>query len=418
MPQATVIQVSATSHDPAATPPVFNTIAGALASITDNGPSNRYRIEVLSGTYNEHDLVLKDCVDIFRAPSAETHPVIWHDFPANAPSDIFKTFILNGVLEDHFPIRCKLKGLHIRGKNLNYPLHGDHNSHPGIQIEVEDCILFNGDDATTAEISNYGAGFGVYGGQRYVFNRCTFYGRYDPGETNLSLQQGSGWIVHNRAAQTEPCSVEFNDCFSAKGWYGGRIVDYGSGQKDTVSIRGGALWGEFANLLCFANTGVTVPSITVMGNAPVRIVRTHQNVGGGTILRNISPIVITGFSSLYQADGAIERGDLISVGVFQKIAKKAETGVRYKYKLGVALHAAANGEPIAVQEFGVAAVKFDPAITAAQVEVSNSASTPGMIRAAIAGDGIIGTTAATTAFAASVTDGLALMHLQYAGTKN
>ena len=415
-----VIYVSVDTSNLAVYPPIYDSLSAAMDSITDNSKRNPYRVEMLSGVHDAREILLKDYVDIVRSPLASSEVFIEHDFDKTESykvRDIFKTCLAPYDATDNFPIRCKLKGLHVRGKNLNYALHGDFNESPLLDIQADDCIFFNGDPLSDALTADYGIGLGVYGRQKYIFNSCNFYGRYDHLQVDPIYQQGSGWVVHNRADQDGACSVAFNSCKSLKGWYGGRLVDYASGHEDTVSINGGVLLGEFADLLCLSvNNGVANPSITLTGNCPVKSVRTYQQAST-RILTCSFPICVEGFSKLYRAGTALERGDLVKFDAYGREVNKASAGTRYKYKLGVVLNDVVLGGRVAVQEHGLAHVKFAPSSIGGNFEVSNSSSVDGKIQIATALDGVIGTTVVSTSFSTSKTPDKAWVSLGYAGTK-
>lgn len=418
-----IIYVSPTIDDQSQYPPFYNSLASAMAAITDNSKRRPYDVQLLSGIHDAREILLKDYVDIRRSPLSGAEVIINHDFDPGESfkiRDIFKTANTPYDATDTFPIRCKIQGLTIQGQNLNYCVHMDFNDDPDIDLKIEDCILFNGDAATTASTADYALGVGIYGGQKLVCNRTLFYGRYDAG-LPIEKQQGSGWIVHNRASQTRSCSVTFNDCKSLKGFYGGRIVDYGSTQEDIISINGGVLLGELGDLLCFSNglPGTVAASITVTGDVPITRVALEQDIDGlGTIWKCEFPIVIQGFSEMYKAGEALETGDLVSLNSYGNTASKALTSIRYKHLIGgVVINPVAFGGRVAVQKRGIAAVKFTPASISSNTEISNSSTTNGEVQVAVTGDGVLGSTIVSTGFSTGVTPGLAWVSLGYAGTK-
>lgn len=416
-----IIYVSTTINNPSANPPMYDSLASAMASITDNSYKNQYEIHMLSGIHDAREILLKDFVDIVRSPLSSSEVIIEHNF-TNLENfknrDIFKTANTPYDATDDFPIRCKLRGLIVRGINLNYALHGDFNKSPEIDIQADDCIFFNGDNASDALTADYGVGLGVYGRQNYTFNRCDFYGRYDAAVTDETRQQGAGWVVHNRLNQDGPCSVTFNDCNSLKGWYGGRIVDYASGHQDIISINGGSLRGEFADLLCFSLVEAeTAPSLTVTGNVPIRNVRTRQTTSTSTYECHF-PVVISGFSDMFRAGSTLEIGDLVKLNAYQTEADKALASTRYRYALGAVINNTASGGRVSVQYSGLASVKFSDVSIASNVEVTNSSTVDGKVATANSGDGVIGATIVSTGFTTGIHPNMAWISLGYAGVKS
>lgn len=403
-------------------PPIYDSLSSAMDSIVDNNKLKPYRVELLSGVHDAREILLKDYVDIVRSDKASSQVIIEHDFDKSESykkRDIFKTCLKPYDQVDNFPIRCKLKGLYIRGVNLNYAIHGDFNENPELDIQAEDCIFFNGDSNSDAITADYGVGIGVYGRQKYQFDRCLFYGRYDPSEDNSANQQGAGWIVHNRASQSGSCAVFFNDCKSLKGWYGGRVVDYGSNNEDIISINGGLLLGEFAELLCFSvGNGITKPSITVTGNVPIKSIRTEQETASGSYACCF-PVVISGFSRLYRASKLMNSGELVQFDAYQRSVTSAIASKRYKHRLGVVINNLADlGGRVAIQEAGVAAVLYDSnEVFYTNTEITNSKEVDGYISKAENGDGVIGTTVASSGFSETKTPGKVWVYLEYSGTK-
>lgn len=417
------IYVSPTINDPTANPPVYNSLAAAWATITDNDYHHRYTVEMLSGEHDANGILLKDYVDIIRSPSASSTVVIKHDFAASDSykiRDIFKTANTPYDATDSFPIRCLIRGIYFKGLNLNYCIHSDFNDHPDIDITIEDCFLVNGDPASTATPSDYGVGIGIYGGQRLTFNNCRFYG-CNNAALPIESRQGSGWIVHNRATQTRPCRVEFNNCQSLRGFYGGRVVDYGSTQEDIISINGGCLKGDYANLLCFSNglPGTVTPSILVTGDVPITRVALQQQINsGGTVYKCEFPIAISGFSEQYVAAETLETGDIVNPDAYGSKVSKMLSTTRYKTcNHGVVLNPAVFGGRVSVQRRGIAAVKFSGAPMITNTEISNSSTENGKVQAAVTGDGILGVTHIGTAASTGITPGLAWVTLGYGGTK-
>lgn len=423
--QTVVTVIQGATDNPDATPPVYGTLTAAMAAITDNGPNKRYRIELFSGVHDAREILLKDYVDIVRSPLTSGTVFIEHSFASSEPyriRDIFKTSNTPYDATDSFPIRCKLEGLYIRATNANYCLHSDFNDHPQLDIQINNCLMINTESGVT-DPCDYALGIGIYGGQRIVANNSQFYGRYSATENNPVRQQGAGWIVHNRASQTRPCSIEFNNCKSLRGFYGARIVDYGSGQEDIVAINGGVLVGEFANILCIDNgpAGAIVPSITVTGSVPIRRIQLSQQVLSGAIYKCSFPVVIDGFSCMFIANEALEDGDLVNENAYgSRVSKTSLSSFSYK-PTGVMLNKVASGGRAAVQVSGIAAVKYD--LTAGEIAtgapITNAKTTGanGKVVAAQTGSNVIGATIASTPFSTTVTPGRAWIYLDYSGVK-
>ncbi|EPG4957839.1 TPA: hypothetical protein ACNVAS_002432 [Citrobacter amalonaticus] len=422
-----VIEVSPDGIDNlAVNPPVYSSIQSALDSITDNSEYKRYRIELLEGEHVAREVLLKDYVDITRSTKAINKVVVKYDFQSAEPAgvrDIFKTATNPYQSVDHFPIRCKISGLNIIGSNMNYAIHCDFNDHSEIDIKIDDCMMVNNKNG--ADICDYAFGVGMYGGQRFTINDCLFYGNFNALETVPEKKQGAGWIVHNRANQQLPCRIEFNNCKSLKGFYGGRIVDFGSGQEDVIAINGGVLFGELANLLCFDNgvKGTVTPSLTVTGSVPMRRVQLSQKVDNiGTIYNCSFPIIITGFSQLYVAAEYIEDGDLVVENAYgSRVSKTGKTSY-YFQPAGVALNSSAVGGRVSVQTSGIAAVKYEQSLGEIQPgsAVTNGKITgsEGKVCAATQGSNVIGAALVSTAFSKTVTPGRAWVYLDYSGRYN
>ncbi|HFY0733491.1 phage tail fiber domain-containing protein [Citrobacter amalonaticus] len=425
--EPTVITVvQGATDNPIATPPIYGTLSAAMASITDNGPDKPYRIEMYAGVYDAREILLKDYVDIVRSPMTSSTVFIEHSFSSTEPyrkRDIFKTSNTPYDATDSFPIRCKLDGLYIRATNANYCLHIDFNDHPQLDIQINNCLMINTESGVT-DPCDYALGIGIYGGQRIVANNSQFYGRYSATETNPVRRQGSGWIVHNRADQTRPCRVEFNNCKSLRGFYGGRVVDYGSGQEDVVAINGGVLIGEFANLLCIDNgpAGAITPSITVTGSVPIRRIQLAQQVLSGAIYKCGFPISIEGFSCMFIAGEALDDGDLVLENAYgTRVSKTPLSSFPYR-PVGVVLNKVASGGRVTVQTSGIAAVKYDLAAgeiaTSAPITNAKTAGANGKVVAASTGSNVIGAAIASTPFTTTVTPGRAWVYLDYSGVKS
>ena len=417
-----IIYVTTGSEDLSSYPPFYATLADAMASITDNSKRRPYEVQLLSGTHDAREITLKDYVDIVRSPLSGSTTIIEHNFSpleSFTVRDIFKTVegVAYGPTENK-PIRCKIKGLIIRGNEMNYAIHCDFNESNLLDIEITDCLLQNGVTAVnTASTADYALGIGIYGGQKITCNNTRFYGRYDPAQTDPWKQQGSGWIVHNRASQSRSCKVEFNDCKSLRGFYGGRVVDYGSGQNDVVSIKGGVLLGTHGNLLCFNNglEGTIQESITVTGDVPITRVQLTQELSNGNVYKCEFPISISGFSEVFLANEPLEDGDLVVSSVYGTSALKAAT-TNYSYRpLGVVLNSVGTGGLVSVQKSGIAAIKYTSASIPGNTQLTNSKTVSGEVDVAITGDNIVGSTIPSSS--STIAPNRVLAVIDYGGVK-
>lgn len=184
--------------------------------------------------------------------------------------------------------------------------------------------------------------------------------------------------------------MAFNNCNST-GFYGGRVVEFGSGMDDTININGGLLNGIKGSLLLFNDTGITTQSLTVNCTAQLQRLQPSQEIDTGVRL-NSKIKVVSSVTDVYKTTEIIEIGDvLIYADEFGVAVKKSVASETNNYIVGIAQSDALSGEFVTVRKSGLCAVKFDSAI-GANIEMTISDSIGGSLKAAASGDKVIAVT--------------------------
>lgn len=208
----------------------------ALDSITDAGPTKRYKIEVYPGTYAEYaEWHPKDYVDI-EGNGRKDQQIITYENPDNASAATIQntsTMWLDSI--------TTLKNLTIRIKNGRYAIHRETNGQrTGIKSRIINCVVEHLGNASATNgsawpiDSQYGVGAGNSPGEIYEDRGSVFRG------------PGAGFSFHNSnaGAYTIGSTVDLEGCrfeATASGRPDIRVKNVSPGAGDRVRLVGNTL---------------------------------------------------------------------------------------------------------------------------------------------------------------------------------